>query len=208
MEDTESSKAAYKVHKVYFKHRVTESQSIQLRYILFLVAMLWNCATVKGQSKVVERTTDVLCVVPSFAGICLAISNDDGKGAVELGLSTATTLVANYALEAAIKKDRPDGTGSHAFPSTHTALAFDGSTFLMKRYGWEWGIPAYAVSAYVAWGRTHADKHDWWDVIGGAAIGAGAALIYTTPFGKNTDLSISPALLDGNGKGLCARLRF
>ena len=44
--------------------------------------------------------------------------------------------------------------------------------------------------------------------IAGAAIGAGAALIYATPFGKNTELSISPALLDGNGKGLCASLRF
>ena len=170
--------------------------------------MLLGIASAKGQSKFVERSTDVLCVVPTLTGVCLAISNDDTKGAVQLGLSTATTLAANYALEAMIKKDRPDGSGSHAFPSTHTALALDGSTFLMKRYGWKWGIPAYAVSAYVAWGRTHADKHDWWDVIGGAAIGAGAAFIYTTPFGKDTDLSISPALLDGNGKGLCARLTF
>ena len=170
--------------------------------------MFLGIPNVKGQSKFVDRSTDVLSVVPTFSGVCLAISNDDMKGAVQLGLSSATTLVVNYALEAAVKKDRPDGSGSHAFPSTHTALAFDGSTFLMKRYGWKWGIPAYAVSAYVTWGRTYADKHDWWDVIGGAAIGAGAALIYATPFGKNTELSISPALLDGNGKGLCASLRF
>ena len=175
---------------------------------MFFVAMFLGIANVKGQSKFVDRSTDVLCVVPTLSGVCLAISNDDMKGAVQLGLSSATTLVVNYALEAAVKKDRPDGSGSHAFPSTHTALAFDGSTFLMKRYGWKWGIPAYAVSAYVAWGRTYADKHDWWDVIGGAAIGAGAALIYATPFGKNTELSISPALLDGNGKGLCASLRL
>lgn len=175
---------------------------------MFFVAMFLGIANVKGQSKFVDRSTDVLCVVPTLSGVCRAISNDDMKGAVQLGLSSATTLVVNYALEAAVKKDRPDGSGSHAFPSTHTALAFDGSTFLMKRYGWKWGIPAYAVSAYVAWGRTYADKHDWWDVIGGAAIGAGAALIYATPFGKNTELSISPALLDGNGKGLCASLRF
>ena len=56
--------------------------------------------------------------------------------------------------------------------------AFDGATFLMRRYGWKWGVPAYAVSCYVAWGRVHANKHDWWDVLGGAAIGAGADAVY------------------------------
>ena len=78
----------------------------------------------------------------------------------------------------------------------------------MKRYGWEWGIPAYAVSTYVAWGRTYADKHDWWDVLGGAAIGVGAALIYTHKFSKTTDVTISPAVFDGKAKGLTARIDF
>ena len=170
--------------------------------------MFLGIANVKGQSKFVDRSTDVLCVVPTLSGVCLAISNDDMKGAVQLGLSSATTLVVNYALEAAVKKDRPDGTGSHAFPSTHTLLAFNGSTFMMKRYGWKWGVPAYAVSAYVAWGRTHADKHDWWDVLGGAALGAGAALIYTHKFSKATDVTIAPVVLDGEAKGLMARIVF
>lgn len=179
-----------------------------MRTILMIMAGWLVAVNAMAQDKFVERSTDVLCVVPTLTGLCAAIVNEDKKGAVELGLSTATALVANYALEAAITKDRPDGTGRHAFPSTHTALAFNGSSFLMKRYGWKWGVPAYAISAYVAWGRTHADKHDWWDVLGGAALGAGAALIFTHEFTKDTDITIAPAVINGKAKGLVARLVF
>ena len=179
-----------------------------VRHYLIMAILLMTTINANAQEKVVQKSTDVLSVLPTMTGLCLAMANDDKKGAAELGLGTLTALAANYALEIAIKKDRPDGSGRHAFPSTHTVLAFSGSTFLTKRYGWEWGVPAYAVSAYVAWGRTYADKHDWWDILGGAAIGVGAALIYTHKFSKNTDVTISPAVLDGNAKGLTARIGF
>src|SRR5574344_1560820 len=104
-----------------------------IKSIMVIALFLMTAINTNAQGKFVERSTDVLCVVPTMTGLCMAIVNEDKKGAVELGLSTATALVANYALEATIKKDRPDGTGSHAFPSTHTLLAFNGSTFIMKR---------------------------------------------------------------------------
>ena len=102
-----------------------------MRIIVIVSMVLMASVNAKAQGKFVERSTDVLSIVPTMTGLCMAIVNEDKKGAVELGLSTATALVANYALEAAIKKDRPDGTGSHAFPSTHTLLAFNGSMFMM-----------------------------------------------------------------------------
>ena len=114
----------------------------------------------------------------------------------------------NYGLELCIKKDRPDGTGHHAFPSTHTAVAFNGSTFLMKRYGWKWGVPAYVVSSFVAWGRVKTDRHDWWDVLGGAAIGAGSAFIFTRPFVKNVDVTISPTTFGDRAYGMTAVIQF
>ncbi|MGM9703880.1 MAG: phosphatase PAP2 family protein [Prevotella sp.] len=179
-----------------------------MRIITIIAMMLMASVNAKAQGKFVERSTDVLGIVPTMTGLCIAIVNEDKKGAVELGLSTATALMANYALEAAIKKERPDGSGNHAFPSTHSMLAFNGSTFLMKRYGWKWGVPAYAVSAYVAWGRTHADKHDWWDVLGGAALGAGVSLIYTHKLCEGKDVTIAPAILNGDAKGITARIVF
>lgn len=176
--------------------------------------IIWLCLFVSGigavnaQSKLVRRSTDVLCLAPSATGLVKAIVEKDKKGILQLGLSSATTLAVNYGLEAAIKKDRPDGTGHHAFPSTHTAVAFDGASFLMRRYGWKWGVPAYALSTYVAWGRVHAKRHDWWDVLGGAAIGAGSAFIYTRPFVKNMDLTISPASFGTDACGLMATIQF
>lgn len=176
--------------------------------------IIWLCLFVSGigavnaQSKLVRRSTDVLCLAPSATGLVKAIVEKDKKGVLQLGLSSATTLAVNYGLEAVVKKDRPDGTGHHAFPSTHTAVAFDGASFLMRRYGWKWGVPAYVVSTYVAWGRVHAKRHDWWDVLGGAAIGAGSAFIYTRPFTKNMDLTISPASFAGDACGLMATIQF
>lgn len=161
-----------------------------------------------AQSKFVEHSTDMLCLVPSATGLVKALVEKDRQGIWQLGLSTGTTLVVNYGLEAAIQKDRPDGTGHHAFPSTHTAVAFDGASFLMRRYGWQWGVPAYAVSAYVAWGRVHAKRHDWWDVIGGAAIGAGCAFLYTRPLVRNVDLTLVPMAYGQEGAGLYAAIRF
>ncbi|MGN0217648.1 MAG: phosphatase PAP2 family protein [Bacteroidaceae bacterium] len=178
-----------------------------MKGLLFLLAMCL-VTPLYCQNIHVERSTDVFSVVPSVTGLCLAVVNKDKKGAIELALSTATTLAANYSLEAIIKKKRPDGSGNHAFPSTHTALAFDGASFIIRRYGWKWGIPAYVVSSYVAWGRTYSKKHDWWDVLGGAALGTGVALIYTRPFTRNVELSIAPALLGNDAKGICANIKF
>lgn len=179
---------------------------MKISFILFACLML-RAASLSAQSKFVERSTDVLCLAPSATGLIKAIAEKDKKGILQLGLSTATTLAINYGLEAVIKKDRPDGTGRHAFPSTHTAVAFDGASFLLRRYGWLWGVPAYAVAAYVAWGRTYAKRHDWWDVLGGAAIGAGAAFIYTRPFVKKADVSIAPASF-GDGGGISMVVNF
>ena len=152
--------------------------------------------------------TDVMCLLPDATAMGIAIAKHDNEVMKQLGLSTATCLAVNYGLELCIKKERPDGTGRHAFPSTHTAVAFNGSTFLMKRYGWKWGVPAYVVSSFVAWGRVKTDRHDWWDVLGGAAVGAGSAYLFTRPFTGNADVAISPTTFGDRAYGLTATIQF
>lgn len=181
-----------------------------MRKIRLIISTILLAATIStsAQSKFVERSTDVLSLAPSATGLCVALANHDTEGLKQLGLSTATCLAVNYGLELCIKKDRPDGTGHHAFPSTHTAVAFNGSSFLMRRYGWKWGVPAYVVSTYVAWGRVHSDRHDWWDVLGGAAIGAGSAFLFTRPFVKDVDISIAPTSFGDQAYGVTATIQF
>ena len=175
-----------------------------------VTAVMLMLASVHSQASddALKYTTDILCLAPDATALAVAIAKHDTQGLKQLGLSTATCLVVNYGLELCIKKDRPDGTGHHAFPSTHTAVAFNGSTYLMKRYGWKWGVPAYVVSSFVAWGRVHTDRHDWWDVLGGAAIGAGSAFIFTRPFVKDVDVTISPTTFGDRAYGLTATIQF
>jgi len=176
----------------------------------YLVAIMLIAAglTVHAGNDALRHTTDVLCLVPDATALGVAIAKHDTQGLKQLGLNTATCLAVNYGLELCITKDRPDGTGHHAFPSTHTAVAFNGATFLMKRYGWQWGVPAYVVSSFVAWGRVHPNRHDWWDALGGAAIGAGAAFIFTRPFIKGADVSIAPTAFGDSGYGMTATIQF
>lgn len=184
------------------------------RIMLLYVIILCFMAKAWGQHKFVERSTDILCLAPAATGLVKALVEKDRKGCLQLSLSAVTGIAFNYGLNACVKKKRPemparpDWGDRHAFPSTHSMAAFDGATFLMRRYGWKWGVPAYAVSCYVAWGRVHAGKHDWWDVLGGAVVGAGAALIYTRPFAKKTDVAISPAVFDNQGAGVHVAMRF
>lgn len=177
---------------------------MKIIYTLILLLFLMPAT----QAQFVKKSTDIICLVPSATAAVNTIARHDRKGLLQLALSSATCVAVNYGLEAAITKERPDGTGKHAFPSTHTAAAFNGATFLTMRYGWRWGVPAYALAAYVGWGRIYSDRHDIWDVLGGAALGAGTALIFTRPYKtQNAEISISPTF--GSGKyGISAVMRF
>lgn len=119
------------------------------------------------------------------------------------GATAAATLILKYA----IKERRPDGSDTHSFPSGHSAVSFASAAYLQRRYGWKFGAPAYALSCYVAWGRCYAKKHYWYDVLAGAAIGAGSAYIFTRPWAKDHDLQISP-VSDGRSIGLYASFTF
>ncbi len=176
---------------------------------IILAVLLVACSVnAHAGDDALRHTTDVLCLLPDATALGVAIAKHDSKGLKQLGLSTATCLAVNYGLELCIRKDRPDGTGHHAFPSTHTAVAFNGSTFLMRRYGWKWGVPAYVVSSFVAWGRVKSDRHDWWDVLGGTVIGAGSAFVFTRPFVKGADVSIAPTTFGESGYGVTATVQF
>ncbi len=156
--------------------------------------MLLPVVTVAQNRSTVEKSTDILMFAPGAAGACVSLLKGDSEGFWQLAESGATAVAVSYLLKYTIKKERPDGSDKHAFPSNHTATAFAGASFLQRRYGWEYGVPAYAVSAYVAWGRCYSKRHDFWDVFAGAAVGVGSAYIYTRPFAKEHNVVIAPAV--------------
>lgn len=176
----------------------------------FIVWLL--CAatvTLRAQSyhKGVRISGDVLAAGVPVAALVTTLIEKDYQGTKQLVFSGASAAAATYILKAAIHKERPDGSNFNSFPSAHSAAAFTGATFLQRRYGWKFGVPAYVLSTYVAWSRVYAKKHDVWDVAAGAAIGAAASLIFTRPFAAKHRLVLSPVMIDDKA-GLYASFVF
>lgn len=144
-----------------------------------------------SSQKGVGVSTDVAVIALPVATLAGVIIERDWEGLKQGAFTAAATAGATLILKYSVREDRPDHSNRHSFPSGHTSTSFATATFLQRRYGWKLGVPAYAVATYIGWGRVYARKHHWWDVVAGAAIGAGSALIFTTPFAREHDLQIS-----------------
>lgn len=174
-----------------------------VRFLSFISLLLLSFSTVyaqteiSGRRKSVKTSSDIMAAVTPVACIATVLVMQDWEGMKQGAFAAATTVGVSYALKYLVDKDRPDRSNNHSFPSLHTSVSFTGAAFIQKRYGWKWGVPAYAVASYVGWSRTYAKKHDWWDVAAGAALGVGSAYLFTRPFAEKYNLSINPVA----GKG-------
>lgn len=166
-----------------------------------------NPVTLSSSQKAVRISGDVGAVLLPVAGLTAILINKDWDGLKQGALAGVTTLGITTALKYIVKKERPDRSDFHSFPSMHTSVSFAAASFIQRRYGWKWGAPAYVLSTYVGWSRVYGKKHDWWDVAAGAAIGVGSTYIYTRPFARKHDLVISPVAGYGH-YGLYASMKF
>ena len=53
---------------------------------------------------------------------------------------------------------------------------------MRKRYGWEYGVPAYAAATFVGYSRVESKQHFTKDVVAGAGIGILSSYIFTKPY--------------------------
>jgi membrane-associated phospholipid phosphatase len=129
----------------------------------------------------IQTAGDILQLVLPGTAAALTLGYRDGEGAVEFGASAGVTLGVTYGLKYAVDEERPNG-GTHSFPSAHTSISFSAAEFMRKRYGWEYGVPAYAAASFVAYSRVEAREHYPHDVIAGAGIGILSSFILTKPY--------------------------
>jgi membrane-associated phospholipid phosphatase len=132
----------------------------------------------------VETSGRVLMFALPVAGGGYALFKGDTQGFLQLGASVATAYGTSFLLQKVVKEERPDHSGWDSFPSDSTAIAFGAASSIQRRYGWEFGIPSYAIAAYVGYSRVEADKHHWGDVAAGAAIGVLSGLFWTSAYQK------------------------
>lgn len=145
----------------------------------------------------VEISGDILeYAMPALTLSSTFIWRDDTHPTWQFVKAFGTAMGTAYILKKVVKKERPDYNEYNprydSFPSGHTTSAFTSAAFLERRYGWKVGVPAYLVAGYVGWSRVYSNRHDWWDVLGGAAIGTASSYVFTKAYKKeNLDLAFN-----------------
>ena len=129
--------------------------------------------------------------------------HNDGEGLLQLTEGAVYTALATHTLKFAVNKERPDG-GDYSWPSGHTSAAMQGAAYLQFRYGWEYGVPAYAAASLVGYSRVQADKHYVRDVVAGAVLATGIQYMVTN---QGWSLTAVP-YFDGDVKGIFVSAKF
>ena len=116
--------------------------------------------------------TGVAIALPLVAG-GISLYKDDRTGLAQLTVDTLATVGTAYALKNIVREQRPDKSDFQSFPSDTSALAFAPAQFLWDRYGWQYGLPAYAAAIFIGYSRIDAKKHHWYDVAASAGFAFG-----------------------------------
>lgn len=153
--------------------------------ILVVICTLSSNALAKKRDFTVAGDIGQIAI-PAFAGI-MTYYKDDKEGSIQLLKLYGATMGVTYALKYAFDSKRPNG-GKRGFPSAHTTSAFAGAAFLGRRYGWEYGVPAYIGASLVAASAVDARKNKVLDVVGSAAISLILNKLFTTPLNDNLNV--------------------
>jgi len=135
-----------------------------------------------SQNKTIETSGDLLLFMLPATALGSTLIIGDKKGTWQFTKGFLVNQVVTLGLKSVIDKERPNMENNYAFPSGHTSTTFQSASFIQKRYGWKYGIPAYILAGYTGYSRIEADKHDIIDVLAGAAIGVGSTYLFTSPY--------------------------
>lgn len=155
-----------------------------------------NTTPLSKTRKDIETLGTGVAIALPLAAAGIAFYKNDRVGLAQLAVEGLLTVGTVYALKSIVREERPDGSDYKSFPSETTAVAASGSSFLWGRYGWEYGLPAEAATAFVSFSRVEARQHRWYDTLASSAIAAGYGMVLTTPFKRkyniDTSLNASP----------------
>tara|TARA_R110002051_G_scaffold115026_1_gene188011 strand:- start:4866 stop:5426 length:561 start_codon:yes stop_codon:yes gene_type:complete len=161
--------------------------SFELKKLCSKLILLFICITstsAYSQGDAIETSGDVLLFAMPASALAGSLIAGDYEGTLQFAKGFALNQAVTIGLKYAVNKNRPYDNGIRGFPSGHTSTTFQSAAFIQKRYGWGYGIPAYALAGYTGYSRINAQKHDGWDVLAGAVVGVGSAYLFTTPYQK------------------------
>jgi membrane-associated phospholipid phosphatase len=139
----------------------------------------------------VKTAGEILRIALPVAAGGFSLYREDYDGVLQLGVSELFAEGTSLVLQHFIHEQRPDKSDYKSFPSDSAAVSFSAASYLQIRYGWDYGLPAYAVAAFVGYSRVEAKKHHWGDVLAGAVLGWGTSEITTIRY-QNVQINASP----------------
>lgn len=117
--------------------------------------------------------------------------------AVNTIASVGVAYIGKTALKTIVKEERPDHSDNKSFPSGHASMAFAVARSIDKEFRKDniWiPIAGYAAATAVGIERVASDRHHWYDVAAGAALGFGAAELTWWGcgklFGKDSNVAV------------------
>lgn len=124
----------------------------------------------------------VALALPVVAGGVSLLHDQDWDGLGEFIEATGLTVGSALILKQIVHERRPDHSDYQSFPSDTAALADSSADYLWARYGWQYGLPAYAAALFVGYSRVDAKKHHWYDVAASGAIAFGFNYAFVTRY--------------------------
>lgn len=113
--------------------------------LLTLIA-LW-CALVGPcrANSTIDTAGNALQILMPLGAAGISLAKHDEAGLWQPTKSKLTTVGITYGSKYGVRSTGPDGQ-QHSFSSGHAAVTFSAAQFLQKRYGWEYGVPAYLLA--------------------------------------------------------------
>lgn len=171
-------------------HDITDLIKVKLIVFIFLFWIINQ--NNYAQSSDIETIGDVFLVTLPATALSSSLFIKDRKGVGQFAKGFVLNQMLTFSFKGLVGKERPDGDGLDSFPSGHTSTTFQSASFIQRRYGWKYGIPAYLLAGFTGYSRIEANRHDLADVLVGAALGIGCTYLFTTPYEKqNYQVSLS-----------------
>jgi len=163
---------------------------MKLRYlhVMFVLSLTLNPSARAISNHQWSKISDFGAYGLASSALALPAVRGDWQGFRQAAYSLGTAEGLSLLGKSVVHEQRPDHSDNNSFPSGHSTLAFASATTLYRRYGWEVGVPAYAAATLTAYARVDARKHHWYDVVAGAAIGAGSGWFFTDAFNNKVQL--------------------
>jgi hypothetical protein len=169
---------------------------------ILAVAMFAALPPSAAQAAIASKNTEkaagdaIAYSLPVAALTITFLHDDDWTGVKEYSFVAAATMGTTLLIRQFVRKTSPDGSTDRSFPSIEAAVGSPAGSYLWRRYGWQYGIPAFLLEQGASFLLDRAGKHRLVDGLAVTALSAGFSWMAVTTYHKRFDYG---AYTDGNG---------